>query len=110
MTLRIYNTQSRKKEEFEPREAGKVGLYVCGITVYDFCHVGHARSAIVFDILTRYLKYRGFEVTYVKNYTDVDDKIIAKARPRERASRRSPSGTSWSMTRTWRPWVWPVLP
>lgn len=79
MTLRIFNTQSRKKEEFEPREAGKVGLYVCGITVYDCCHVGHARSAIVFDVITRYMKYRGFEVTYVKNYTDVDDKIIAKA-------------------------------
>ena len=80
MTLRIYNTQSRKKEDFEPREAGKIGLYVCGITVYDSCHVGHARSAIVFDVITRYLKYCGYAVTYVKNFTDVDDKIIAKAR------------------------------
>lgn len=80
MTLRIYNTQSRKKEEFYPLQAGKVGIYVCGITVYDICHVGHARSAVVFDVMTRYLRYRGWEVAYVKNFTDVDDKIIDKAR------------------------------
>jgi len=80
MTLRIYNTQSRKKEEFHPLQEGKVGIYVCGITAYDVCHVGHARSAVVFDGITRYLRYRGWEVTYVKNFTDVDDKIIDKAR------------------------------
>jgi cysteinyl-tRNA synthetase len=80
MTLRIYNTQSRKKEEFQPLQEGKVGIYVCGITAYDVCHVGHARSAVVFDVVTRYLRYRGFDVTYVKNFTDVDDKIIDKAR------------------------------
>jgi cysteinyl-tRNA synthetase len=80
MTLRIYNTQSRKKEEFHPLREGKVGIYVCGITAYDVCHVGHARSAVVFDVITRYLRYRGWEVTYVKNFTDVDDKIIDKAR------------------------------
>jgi cysteinyl-tRNA synthetase len=80
MTLRIYNTQSRKKEEFHPLQEGKVGIYVCGITAYDVCHVGHARSAVVFDVITRYLRYRGWEVTYVKNFTDVDDKIIDKAR------------------------------
>ncbi len=79
MTLRIYNTQSRKKEEFQPLKAGKVGIYVCGITAYDFCHVGHARSAVIFDVITRYLRYRGYDVTYVKNFTDVDDKIIEKA-------------------------------
>jgi len=79
MTLKIYNTQSRKKEEFQPLQAGKVGIYVCGITAYDLCHVGHARSAVVFDVITRYLRYRGYEVTYVKNFTDVDDKIIDKA-------------------------------
>jgi cysteinyl-tRNA synthetase len=79
MTLRLYNTLTKKKEEFKPIDAGKAGIYVCGITVYDICHVGHARSAIVFDVITRYLQYRGFDVTYVKNYTDVDDKIIAKA-------------------------------
>src|SRR5450756_1018761 len=84
MTLRIYNTQSRTKEEFHPLEEGKVGIYVCGITAYDVCHVGHARSAVVFDVITRYLRYRGCDVTYVKNFTDVDDKIIDKAR-REKA-------------------------
>lgn len=79
MTLRIYNTQSRKREEFQPRVDGKVGIYVCGITAYDLCHVGHARSAVVFDVITRYLRYRGYDVTCVKNFTDVDDKIIDKA-------------------------------
>jgi cysteinyl-tRNA synthetase len=79
MTQRIYNTQSRKKEEFHPLEEGKVGIYVCGITAYDVCHVGHARSAVVFDVITRYLRFRGFDVTYVKNFTDVDDKIIDRA-------------------------------
>lgn len=80
MSLRIFNTQSKKKEEFLPLHEGKVGIYVCGITAYDVCHVGHARSAVVFDVITRYLRYRGFDVTYVKNFTDVDDKIIDKAR------------------------------
>ncbi len=80
MTLKIYNSRSRQKEEFQPLREGKVGIYVCGITAYDLCHVGHARSAIVFDVITRYLRYRGWEVTYVKNFTDVDDKIIDRAR------------------------------
>ena len=80
MSLRIFNTQTRKKEEFIPLQEGKVGIYVCGITAYDVCHVGHARSAVVFDVITRYLRYRGYDVTYVKNFTDVDDKIIEKAR------------------------------
>ena len=80
MALRIHNTLARKKEEFHPLHAGKVGIYVCGITAYDVCHVGHARSAVVFDVITRYLRYRGFDVTYVKNFTDVDDKIIDRAR------------------------------
>ncbi|OHE22448.1 MAG: cysteine--tRNA ligase [Syntrophus sp. RIFOXYC2_FULL_54_9] len=79
MSLRIFNTQTKKKEEFLPIQEGKVGIYVCGITAYDVCHVGHARSAVVFDVITRYLRYRGYEVTYVKNFTDVDDKIIEKA-------------------------------
>jgi len=80
MPLRIFNTQSRKKEMFSPLEEGKVGIYVCGITAYDLCHVGHARSAVVFDVIARYLRWRGYTVTYVKNFTDVDDKIIEKAR------------------------------
>jgi len=79
MALRLYNTLTRKKEEFVPLRKGKVGMYVCGITAYDTCHVGHARSAVVFDVIYRYLKYRGYQVTFVKNFTDVDDKIIAKA-------------------------------
>jgi len=79
MSLRFYNTLTKKKEEFKPVAKGKVGIYACGITAYDVCHVGHARSAIVFDIITRYFQYRGYHVTFVKNFTDVDDKIIVKA-------------------------------
>jgi cysteinyl-tRNA synthetase len=80
MTIRLYNTASRSKEEFKPITEGKVGIYVCGVTVYDLCHIGHARSVIVFDVLVRYLRARGFYVTYVRNFTDVDDKIIERAR------------------------------
>ncbi len=87
MSLRIYNTLSGKKEEFVPLEPGKVKMYVCGVTVYDYCHIGHARANIVFDIVYRYLQYRGFDVTYVRNYTDVDDKIINRANERGISSR-----------------------
>lgn len=79
MALRVYNTLTKKKEDFVPIVEGKVGLYACGVTVYDLCHIGHARSAIVFDIIARYLRFRGYEVKFVKNYTDVDDKIINRA-------------------------------
>lgn len=79
MALRIYNTASRRKEPFETLESGKVRMYVCGPTVYDKAHVGHAMSVLVFDIIRRYLEYRGFEVRHVMNYTDVDDKIIQRA-------------------------------
>ena len=82
MSLRVYNSLSGRKEPFEPREPGKVGMYVCGVTVYDYCHVGHARANIVFDVVYRYLRFAGFEVNYVRNYTDVDDKIIARANER----------------------------
>ncbi len=78
--LQLFNTLSRKKEPFEPREAGKVGMYVCGITVYDFCHIGHARMFVVFDVLYRHLLSLNFAVNYVRNITDVDDKIIERAR------------------------------
>lgn len=78
-TIKIYNTLTRKKEEFIPLEAGKVKMYVCGPTVYNFIHIGNARPPITFDVVRRYLKYRGYEVTYVQNFTDVDDKIIKKA-------------------------------
>ena len=79
MALRIYNTLTRDKELFEPLVPGQVRMYVCGITAYDRCHIGHARSAIVFDVIRRYLEYRGTRVTFVKNFTDVDDKIIRRA-------------------------------
>jgi cysteinyl-tRNA synthetase len=85
MTIRLYNTATRRKEDFIPLEENKVGLYVCGVTVYDLCHIGHARSTIVFDVLTRYLKARGFDVTHVRNFTDIDDKIIERARQLEKA-------------------------
>ncbi len=77
--MKIFNTLTNRKEPFVPIVPLKVGLYVCGVTVYDECHLGHARSAIVFDVLRRYLMYRGYDVTYVKNFTDVDDKIINRA-------------------------------
>ena len=79
MSLRVYNTLSGQKEEFRPLVPGKVGMYVCGVTVYDYCHIGHARANIVFDIVYRYLQYSNYDVTYVRNYTDVDDKIISRA-------------------------------
>jgi cysteinyl-tRNA synthetase len=79
MTLRLYNTLTRTKEDFQTLEEGKVRMYVCGPTVYDNAHVGHAMSSIVFDILRRYLEYRGYEVKHVMNFTDVDDKIIRRA-------------------------------
>lgn len=77
--LRIYNTLSRQKEVFTPITPGKVGLYVCGITIYDYCHVGHARTYVAFDVINRYLRFCGYDVTYVRNITDVDDKIIKRA-------------------------------
>ncbi len=80
MAIHIYNTLTRKKERFEPVHPGKVGMYVCGPTVYDSCHIGHARSVVVFDVIARYFRARGYAVTYVRNFTDVDDKIINKAR------------------------------
>lgn len=79
MALRLYNTLSGEKEPFVPRVPGKVGMYVCGVTVYDYCHIGHARAGIVFDMIYRYLCFAGYEVTYVRNYTDIDDKIINRA-------------------------------
>ncbi|QOX77635.1 cysteine--tRNA ligase [Trichlorobacter lovleyi] len=79
MALRLYNTLSGEKEPFVPRIAGKVGMYVCGVTVYDFCHIGHARAGIVFDMIYRYLRFSGYDVTYIRNYTDIDDKIINRA-------------------------------
>ena len=79
MTLSIYNTLSRNKEIFKPIVAGQVRMYVCGMTVYDFCHLGHARVMIVFDMVTRWLRASGYQVSYVRNITDIDDKIIKRA-------------------------------
>ncbi len=77
--LKIYNTYTNQKEEFKPLVPNEVRMYVCGMTVYDLCHLGHARVLVVFDMVTRYLKSQGYEVTYVRNVTDIDDKIIARA-------------------------------
>ncbi|NOT13472.1 MAG: cysteine--tRNA ligase [Methylococcaceae bacterium] len=77
--LKIYNTLTRKKEPFEPRQTGKVGMYVCGMTVYDYCHIGHARVMVVFDTVARYFRHSGYALTYVRNITDIDDKIILRA-------------------------------
>jgi len=78
--LRIYNSLTRGKEPFEPLEPGRIRMYVCGMTVYDYCHLGHARVLVAFDVIARYLRSRGFDVTYVRNITDIDDKIIQRAR------------------------------
>ena len=81
--LHVYNTKTRSKELFEPLVPGKVKMYVCGITAYDYCHLGHARCYVAFDVICRYLKYLGYEVTYVQNITDLDDKLIARAKEKE---------------------------
>jgi len=80
MGLVVYNTLTQKKEEFKPRSKGKVKMYVCGTTPYDHCHLGHGRCYVVFDVIRKYLEYKGYKVTYVQNFTDVDDKIISRAR------------------------------
>ncbi|WP_371377413.1 cysteine--tRNA ligase [Thalassotalea aquiviva] len=77
--LQVYNTLTRKKEEFKPIEPGKVGMYVCGITIYDHCHIGHARTYVAFDVIARYFRHLGYDLTHVRNITDVDDKIIKRA-------------------------------
>ncbi|WP_419209956.1 cysteine--tRNA ligase [Providencia manganoxydans] len=77
--LQIFNTLSRQKEEFKPIHSGKIGMYVCGITIYDFCHIGHGRTFVAFDAISRYLRYLGYDLNYVRNVTDIDDKIIKRA-------------------------------
>ena len=77
--LKLFNSLTRQKEEFLPIEPGKVRIYVCGMTVYDLCHLGHARVLVVFDVIVRHLRSLGYDVTYVRNITDIDDKIIARA-------------------------------
>ena len=77
--ITLYNTLTRKKEPLKPVKEGKIGIYACGPTVYDYFHIGNARIFILFDVLRRYLVYRGYQVTFVQNFTDIDDKMIAKA-------------------------------
>jgi len=77
--LHLYNSLTNRKEPFQPIEPGKVRMYVCGMTLYDLCHLGHARVMVVFDVVYRYLSASGYDVTYVCNVTDIDDKIIARA-------------------------------
>lgn len=74
MALSIYNTLTKTKEAFRPLQGNNVRMYVCGMTVYDFCHIGHARVMVAFDVVTRWLRHRGYDVTYVRNITDIDDK------------------------------------
>ncbi|MFH1403948.1 MAG: cysteine--tRNA ligase [Candidatus Altiarchaeota archaeon] len=83
MSLRVYNTMSRRLEEFKPLSEGKVSVYVCGMTVYDNMHIGHARTYVAFDVILRYLKHSGYKVRYIQNITDIDDKIINRARERD---------------------------
>ncbi len=80
MTLSIYNTLTRRQEEFQPVEPGQVRMYYCGVTVYDYCHLGHARACIVWDVVRRYLEFIGYRVRYIENFTDIDDKILNRAR------------------------------
>ena len=77
--MQVYNTLSKRKEKFIPLKPGVVQIYACGVTVYDDCHIGHARSAVVFDVMVRYLRFLGLKVTWVRNFTDIDDKIIRRA-------------------------------
>jgi cysteinyl-tRNA synthetase len=86
--IKIFNTMTGKKEDFIPIKEGRAGIYACGVTVYDYCHIGHARSAVVFDVIQRYIKYSGFDVKYVRNFTDIDDKIIKRAKE---------EGTTWDV-------------
>ncbi|NES83131.1 MAG: class I tRNA ligase family protein, partial [Moorea sp. SIO2B7] len=80
MTLELYNTLTRHREAFESLENGKVRMYCCGITVYDYCHLGHARTCLTWDVVRRYLQWLGYDVQYVQNFTDIDDKILNRAR------------------------------
>ena len=77
--VNIYNTLTRQKEQFKPMVEGKIDMYVCGITIYDYCHIGHARTFVGFDVIVRYLRHIGYDLKYVRNITDIDDKIIKRA-------------------------------
>ena len=101
--MKIFNTLSRKKEEFVPLTPGEVKMYVCGPTVYNFIHIGNARPMIVFDTVRRYFEYKGYDVRYVSNFTDVDDKIIKRQLRKVWTLTLCPAGTLRSAKRTWQP-------
>src|SRR4051812_49635396 len=105
MTLRIYNTLTRALEDFSPIEPGHVRMYLCGITVYDFCHVGHARCNIAWDVVQRWLKAAGYKVTFVRNITDIDDKIIRRAVENGESVRASPGRRRWGRTKAFDWWA-----
>lgn len=100
--MKLYNTLTKQKEEFIPLEEGKVKMYVCGPTVYNFIHIGNARPMIVFDTARRYMEYKGYEVNFVSNFTDVDDKIIKKSVEEEFRLRKFLSDISKNAKRIWR--------
>ena len=92
--MKIYNTLTNQKEEFVPVHEGKVGMYVCGPTVYNYIHIGNARPMVVFDTVRRYFEYKGYDVNYVSNFTDVDDKIIKRRRKRAWMPQKFPRSSS----------------
>ena len=104
--MQIYNSQSRRKETFVPLHEGKVGIYACGPTVYNYFHIGNARPFITFDVLRRYLEHKGYEVTFVQNFTDIDDKMMKRASP----SRSWENALLPSISRMPRPWESARLP
>ena len=106
MSIQLYNTLTRTKEPLQTVEPGRVKIYVCGPTVYNYIHIGNARVFVFFDVVRRYLKYRGYEVTYVQNLTDVDDKLIKASQEMGVPSRKSPKDTSLPFSRTWTAWGW----
>ena len=103
--MQIFNTMTRKKEEFVPVHEGKVGIYACGPTVYNYFHIGNARPFIIFDTLRRFLKHMGYDVTFVQNFTDIDDKMIRRATRNTPPWTPSPKSTSANTSRTPKPWA-----
>ncbi len=97
--LQIHNSLTGRKEPFQPLEPGKVGMYVCGVTVYDYCHLGHARMLIVFDVVRRHLVASGYDVVFVRNITDIDDKIIQRAQQNGEPMEALTGGSSPRITR-----------
>ena len=101
----IYNTMSRKKEELVPLHEGKLGIYACGPTVYNYIHIGNARPIIMFDVLRRYLEWRGYDVTFVQNFTDIDDKMIRRANEEGTTVKELASASSRNTSRTPKRWA-----